>query len=478
MSNYYVTQSGAGAADGTVGNPWSVATYNSSGSAPTAGDTVYFTGTITSTITLASSGTGNGASRVNFDFSGATLNTANPAINVNGRDYANLLGGGLWSAGTFTPGCIVGARDAGAFEFIISFNNATSNDVTVSGFQDILSANSATSYHSFMWTNHVTNLVVTQNYVKYCANFILGDKVLSHDLTLSNNYVETNINTVGQSDIIFLGDAYNVTIEGNKFIHNTPGANIDGRHNDIIQSYRNGGSDAAYPTGWVIRYNWFESKNASLNSDGNSSISQMESMDGASALKVYGNVFVGIAGSTATNGFDVYGGVAPTVYFYNNTFISSSGAPGNATTFTTGTLYNRNNIYMDDTTTYSGTATTWTMTEAGGGNGWDYNYFYRWNTQTNPAGGNGSSVTDPLLTNLGTKDYSLQSGSPCKGTGDSTIGAEYNQGIAYGATWPNPTLVTRTVAWDIGAYQFIAGVGVTAPIRSSRRASIFARRFH
>ena len=51
----------------------------------------------------------------------------------------------------------------------------------------------------------------------------------------------------------------------------------------------------------------------------------------------------------------------------------------------------------------------------------------------------------------------LAQGSPCLGKADNTIGAEYAYGIAPGSTWPNPTVVARTGAWDVGAFVGTAG---------------------
>jgi len=119
-NSYYVTQSGSGLANGALGNPWSIAAYNAS-SQPTGGDTVYFSGNITSTVTPATSGTGNGTLRLVLDFTSATLNTANPYIKLANKAYLSLLGGTL------------GANDLGAYA--ISFADAsTSHDITISGF--------------------------------------------------------------------------------------------------------------------------------------------------------------------------------------------------------------------------------------------------------------------------------------------------------------------------------------------------------
>jgi hypothetical protein len=85
----------------------------------------------------------------------------------------------------------------------------------------------------------------------------------------------------------------------------------------------------------------------------------------------------------------------------------------------------------------------------------DYNFFYNTTApDTNDQGPHGSLTLDPSFTNFTGEDYSTQSSSPLVGAGDDTIGSAYDQGIAPGATWPNPKLVTRPAgAWDVGAFQ-------------------------
>lgn len=455
-ANYYVTQSGAGAGNGTsLGNAWSVASYNAS-SAPTAGDTVYFSGTITSTVTPGSSGTGTGANRLTLDFSSATLSTALPRIAIAGRDYLLIDGGGSWTAGSYTAAGIISASASGT---LISSASA-SNDVTISGFQFDGGANGVAF---FLDAHNMSNWTLTQCNVDNVSHLAWSDGTACHDGTISYNYARTSENTTTQSDVIVFGDAYNMTFIGNKLINRSPGnQNLpaeNARHNDVFQSYRSGAGSAANPYGWLIAYNWIES-NAPAG-DGSNSWCILEAMldNGATpALKMYGNVFVGASGTLANNGIYFGDHSACTLYFYNNTVILSSGAPGNALRFLTpGTLYARNNVCYDTASSWDGSS--WTMTA---GATWDFNFFYNWQTPSATlAGANGSRTTDPLFNNAAGGDYSLSALSTLLGAGDDSIGAEFSNGIAVDAAWPNPSIVARGVSWDVGAFQVDAEV--TAP---------------
>lgn len=431
-ATWYVTQSGAGNQTGTsVGNAWSVAEFNAQTS-PKGGDTVTFQGTLTTTITPGVSGTGNAGNRLMLDFSGATLNTANPRINVNGQSFLNI-NGGTFGAGSST---------------LITFNNTPSHDVTIANWTY---TGGTTDTAEFVWANSVTNAVIENNTIDNIGTFVDGDQVLTHDLTIRNNYVRTSLNTTDQTDIIRIGDAYNVTIEGNKLIQQTQGA-TSVRHNDCIQTYMKGGSNAGNPYGWIIRYNWIE-----LNVQGGSGdtswlmLENMANHGTTAACKIYSNVFVGDATDTGSNN-----GTAPNsndasavFYFYNNTVIRKAGPDNTIRFLAPGTLYARNNIGYA-TSSGQGTYLNWTMTPGTGG--WDNNWFTNFSAASNYIGPHGGT-NDPQLTDVTNNDFSLKSTSPLIAAGDATIGSEYNQGIAVGATWPNPTLGNRA-SWDIGAYVF------------------------
>jgi hypothetical protein len=216
------------------------------------------------------------------------------------------------------------------------------------------------------------------------------------------------------------------------------------QHNDIIQTYTKGGSDAGSPTNWIVRYNWIEMQQTS--GSGDNSWLMLESMSGDPALKVYGNVFVG-SGTDGNNGLACTRNHGGAYYCYNNTFVRHHNPDNTVRFMDSGTLYAKNNVGIEDAG-ISGTFLDWTMTTGA----WDYNFWYGFAASSQYFGAHGSTSILPVFTNYLGNIFSLLPSSPLRGKGDRTIGAEYNQGIAAGSTWPNPTLVPRS-SWDIGAYE-------------------------
>src|ERR1700693_825302 len=146
-ASYYVTQSGSGVANGTsLANAGSLGTYRGS-SAPTGGDTVFFSGTFNSTVNLNASGTGNGTARLTYDFTAATLTNVNPRILIGGN-YINVLGG-MFSTST-------SGGD------LIDFNGQM-HDVTISGWN--YGPADQTSQSSFIGLENCYNLLVTNNHM-------------------------------------------------------------------------------------------------------------------------------------------------------------------------------------------------------------------------------------------------------------------------------------------------------------------------
>jgi len=440
-ANYYVTQSGAGSADGSsAANAWSVSAFNAS-KKPTGGDTVAFSGTITSTVTPGVGGTGNGSSRLTLSFSGATLNTANPRIQVSNINYLNLLGG---TFGTASSGTLVSL-------------SGQNHDLTISNWTH---TGSTTSTAGFISASYAYNLEVSNNQMDNIRSLIGGDTIYNHDLVIKNNYARTSLNTTDQTDIIVFGDAYNVTIQGNKLIQRTEG-NANTRHNDIIQCYQKGGSNAGSPTNWTICYNWIELDVAS--GSGDNSWMMMEAMSGDPAAKIYDNVFVGKPNTAGNNGVNPNSNNSNAVfYFYNNTVAPEGGPQNVIRPQAPGTWYMQNNA-GEAPSTMGGTfvgAIGMTM-----GGTWDYNVFYNFtDASSKTAGSHGSTNVDPQFNSYSGFDFTPRAGSPLIGKGNSGLGSQYAQGIAPGATWPNPALVQRPAgAWDIGAYQTSGSATVVPP---------------
>ena len=433
-TSYFVTQAGAGSHNGlSLANAWSVANYNAA-TLPTGGDTVFFSGTITSTVIPNTSGTGNGAARLTLDFTGAALSTAIPRIRIAAKAFLNVNGG------TINP---VSSNE----NYLIDFNLGISHDITIQGWSYTGPAGNA-GIELFLNLRYCFNLVVQNNKLDNILGFINGDTTNNHDVTIQNNFARNSVNTVDQSDIISVGDMSNVIIQGNKFVQQAPGAVVN-NHNDIIQTFQSGATPNGPPQNWVVRYNWIELNVGS--GSGDNSWMMMENMSGNPAAKIYSNVFLG-TGPIANNGVDFNNDSTATVFFYNNTVIRHA-SPDNTIRFQApaSVLFFRNNAGEANT----GISGTWLQFVWSAGAVWDHNFFLAFlDCTATYSGPQGSCATDPKFTDYTNNNFALQSTSPLIGAGDSTIGSEFNSGIASGATWPNPALVTRPAgAWDIGAYQ-------------------------
>jgi phage tail P2-like protein len=320
MATYYVTPSGAGTGNGSFGNEWSLGYFNVT-DRPTGGDTVVFTGTFTATVTPATSGTGNGDGRLTLDFTRATLDD-NSSDATGLRFYYNqafvtVLGGAF--------GTTLG--NAGGFGVMFG-NSATyeAHDITLDGFTH--AGDETIGMLVGVYLPYVSNLVISNWHLDNCNGIVLGHSGsnLNHDILISNCYVRTSINTLYQTDIIQIADAWNVTIEGCYLCNRAPAdqnnPSDDKRHNDIIQFTSTGNGN---PYNLVIRWNWIECSAES--GDGSSSWMILQAMNGGPngepALLCYGNVFVG-TGTDGNQGINVGQGfenVGGNYYFIGNTVI-------------------------------------------------------------------------------------------------------------------------------------------------------------
>jgi len=429
-TNYYVTPSGGGNHSGTSSyNPWSVNDFNNSHT-PTGGDTVTFTGTFTSTVIPGSNGTSN-SSRLTLNLRAATLTSASTRLQLNARSYLTILGGALSAA--YNGG-------------LISFNpnsGMSSHDITLDGFSFTGQANGIAD---FLWLNHAYNVTISNCSAENISTFVYADSTLNHDILITGCYAGGSADVTGQDDLIHIGDMANLTIEKCKLVGRAP-ADPTTRHNDIIQNYTKGGAYPGNPTNWVIRYNWIELQERS--GSGDCSWLMFQSMNGSPALKVYGNVFIG-TGTVGNNGICISRNAGGSYYFYNNTVIRHGNPDNDIRFLAPGTLYFRNNVGVQDSNSSAYNFITCTM---GAGAAWDYNFFYRTGAGSNYSGPHGSLSADPLFVSYAGNNFSLATNSPLRGKGDTSIGAEYNQGIAPGATWPNPKLTARS-PWSVGAFAY------------------------
>jgi hypothetical protein len=435
-ASYFVTQSGAGSHNGTsLANAWSVANYNASGS-PTGGDTVTFSGAITSTVIPGTSGAGNGVGRLTLDFSGATL--TNPAVSMSSVSFLTMLGGTL-----------VEGSDGSTVIKCSYVSPGVGHDITISNFT--FSGN-AGGNSTFFSVGSCTNVLIQNNTVDNVISFVNEWQGKTHDITILNNYARTSVNITNQSDVISMGDTINVAIQGNKLINRSPGSQTNARHNDIIQTFQSGASQNQVPSNWTIAYNWIEEAVTDCaHTDGSNSWTMIEGTGGTNYL--YGNVFYsGNATCAFGNGETMDSNQASVVwYVYNNTYVSPHGYPGIWFQSNSGTLYFRNNAFQMANANGTYLEFTWKA-----GAAWDYNFLDGVpDCSSTVSGTHGSCSTNPLFVSYSGGDLSLQAGSPLINAGDSTIGNQFNQGIAAGATWPNPALVTRATGfWSVGAYQY------------------------
>src|SRR5260370_12363085 len=218
-TNYYVTQSGAGAHDGTsAANAWSVPEFNST-TKPTGGDTVSFTGKRSTGLNPSANGTF--AARLRLDLSGATLSAM---VNLNAKSYLTLSGG--------TTAMTSGTALKPASCNYLTVEKWTFNNSDINGWP------------TFSNSSYCTNLTFSYCRVSNCGYAFLGngdDTVLITGCdVLSSQNGTTNIGN--QTDLLHLGGASNVTVEKSKFVLRAPvsakvGTHDSHRHNDLIQTF-------------------------------------------------------------------------------------------------------------------------------------------------------------------------------------------------------------------------------------------------
>jgi hypothetical protein len=448
-ATYFVTQSGAGSKNGTsVANAWSAANYNAS-SVPTGGDNVLFSGSMTSTVIPNTSGTSS--SVLTLDFTGATLTA--PAISFGGKSFIAMQGGQI-------------SADTGGKTIINCTGNAS--NIVISGFKFTGSSGNQGTDDFLQLAAGCSNLTISNNTMDQIEHLVVATGGLVQNLNIANNFARSSANTVDQTDVLFLPDSKNITIEGNKLIEQAPGQ-TSCCHNDVIQVFKSGAAAAVNPSNLIIRYNWLQLN--VVGGSGDNSWMEITDVTGQPAMRIYGNVYVGTGQPLpGGNGISIHTGVnaSDQYYFYNNTVYRHQ-QPINAIRLGEGDgpgiLFSRNNVGSSDADP-SAQMLQWTFSA---GAQWNRNFFSNFgNCSATFSGPNGSCSTSPQFTDAANNIFSLKSGSPLINAGDATIGAEFNQGIAPTATWPNPALVTRTAgAWDVGAYQFTSGAPPPPPPSAS-----------
>jgi hypothetical protein len=367
--------------------------------------------------------------------------TGTYGIFVSGKSHLTVLGG------TFTSD--------GGDRTMFRCSTSGGSDILVSGWSY---TGPSGGVSNFAIIGACTSITFENNTIDNIANGINQYEVSNNGpVIIRNNYIRDSVNNVTQSDIVNLGSTRNVLIEGNKFVQQAI-AKTAGLHDDVLQTYAVGGSGQC-PAGFTIRYNWVE-LNKTQSDSGDSSWSMFEAMcDGTSgfAVKFYSNVFD--SGDNFFSGGNGYGCSTSTssahCYVYNNTMIRHNGPNGGVGGSGGASFYFSNNAGESDAGNTDGGDFNIGSGHYQQGAPYDHNWSYRLNgCDSSVSGPHGSCNTDPKFSDFAGHNYALQSSSPLVNAGDDTIGSEYNQGPCPGATWPNPTLCTRTAGhWDVGAYQ-------------------------
>lgn len=479
-TSYFVTQAGAGAQNGlSLANAWSIATFNAT-STPTGGDTVFFSGTFTTTVgPPLSNGTGTGAGALTLDGTGScggcsvaiyASTSLHPVIEFkfSGNSFITLNGGTF--ARLTNPATQTAANQNSNGEGLIDFGKTTNHDITIQNttYTGVVTDQSC---NPMIREDYNYNFLVQNNNWQFTGGGSWTDGQPNHDVIYLNNTITTNREDETSPcdlDVLQPSDMYNFTVQGNFLQNNAAGTNTGG-HQDVIQTFESGAGGAVAPTNWIIRYNWIARGEDTC--AGNMSWFEMEGFVGNPALQVYDNVFVG--GPCAWgggNGIGVHnsncastgacGGTPAVYFFYNNTIWKHQG-PINPIRWGAGdgndsaaTINARNNAAGNDNSDQ--------IAVLDGIANLNNNFFYNYsNCSSTYTGASGNcSLTTGAFTSTTTNDFSLASGSALVSAG-ANLGSPYNMGITKGASWPNPALSVRAASgnWDAGA--FVSGNGCT-----------------
>jgi hypothetical protein len=407
--NVYVSQSGTGTG-GSCTSARSISWLNTSGNWANPkqtgkvgpGDTVSLCGSVTSAITLQ--GSGSSGAYITVDGSGATLGTS-AGFDTNNKSWWTIQDV-TWADGATRP--------------ILNVEGG-SNGIFTRAHADAVSAD------PIVWLG------------QYNAS------VLPSNIRISDSYLRTGSADYGntQHDMIKTEGSTNIVIEGNYLEMRAGGAGTSA-HDDVIQTFEKGGTTAGGPSNWTIRYNWIV-MNSNASSD--RSWTMLESLSGTN--NIYGNVFLGLQGAGGANGLNANSNRTGVVFnIYNNTFVAKNGASNNVINMSSpGTANIVNNVFHLG----GQTALTGTMTKNRSYNLWFGSSIPSCSGITGETCGQ-----DPLFTNYSGNNFSLQSGSPAKGTGTSLgagpSGQSFDSGLMAGAVWPDPAIGKRGTSWDKGGF--------------------------
>jgi hypothetical protein len=514
-NNYYVTQNGSGTKNGlSLSNAWSVSDFNSSANWSAIddsgkidpGDTVYFSGLITTGLLPQGSGapqnyiTLDGYEADNIAFLNLSESAGRAKIDLTLEDSGIRLSGKSYI--TIQDFEITDCEHAiyvsdssdwitikRSYMYLCDRNGiyigSGSLGVTIggaSGDGNVIKNIGVDTAGADVVLCDADNVIISYNHL-YADNSRWGiDGVVptcatSHDILIEYNSIHGHNHLTNGEDGIDLKDgAYNIII----------------RYNKISDHYRDPESSSGSPTGLKVNNadnvyiygNWFE------NNETNLYLSNRENHDN---IYVFSNLFIASEDSAISDnsaGFD-----ANDHYYYNNTFSQNAYSPTNSnhTSLRINTndgVIAKNNIIYKSRPNESDYIQVYLFNQAGDNTILDYNRYYwpgkRSKLFTNGSSGdaigwferveNHGSDGDPGLSNISNHGYTINPGAAIIGAGvDMGTGAITNisiQEVVYPVYWdvalgPNtdwsgiiPSIDVRrrdVVGWDIGAYAYAAG---------------------
>jgi hypothetical protein len=516
MATYYVSQSGAGSANGTSeANAWAVTAFNTAGNWSSTvgtsgkispGDTVILVGTLTSALTVQGSGAAGNKITILFGpgakMSAANWGTNTAAINGTTKHYITIDGGA-----TGTIGGKFG-DDTGANGIIECTNNGTalSNQINCSGV-------------GFAQSNHLTvqGLVIRDIFVRE-----IGSSTLKYGSCVGNSG-----SAADYTDYTVRNCVLSHAATGIHFDYNLTNARYLFEDNTITNcNWGSGGGNrgsASYLDGIIFRRNrvrshenWDGTDTASKNAlhhngfyvwgiEGTSYPDNVEVYDnifgpgwgghttggfftatgGAIRASIYNNIFLGVD-DAPQNGYITAGpGDGAVIRIYNNTFAGAGGGIAiNAGGFRSSFFINNsdpvdpeafetyvyNNLSVNKVFAFFSYGLIATAVDrnlvfnapvtpgpyaTGSADSATYRTFAQWQDLGYDA--NGIFGSDPLLT----ETYRLGASSPAIGEGENL--SAYFTTDADGNTRP------ASGAWDIGAYQYGEAPPPTPPAARGRK---------
>lgn len=277
---------------------------------------------------------GNVGAPITLDFN--TTNSLDGGFSFNGKDNITLQNFRVPSA-SVTPGLILFGTGTSVISENCIVRNGLSEDKTGSSLIRL----------SYSAGAIIENMTVTN----FLGNGISGDTSITNAIIRNNIFVESSAGSSSEIDIIKLGWAERVLIEGNLLVMRASKSGGD-PHNDILQCWHNFSDTTKKPRDWTVRNNWMEIDSCT-GSGAFVNFCMFQNMAGT--FEITGNVFYSHNLATTIGlgvNFEYYNDTFD-LLMVNNTFISSSNGLANQImirpgTATPKTAYLVNNIFYRD----------------------------------------------------------------------------------------------------------------------------------